>query len=91
MSVPGLDGSVGPFPSQYGEPHVYARDIQSGAGNCVCSRVLVDCRHVEAAPGVPIPAAMRPEKPKFRIEIMPSRTEPGAGREYLYNRADFLR
>lgn len=60
MSVPGLDGSVGPFRNEYGQPHVYARDVHSGAGNCVCARGLGDALHVEAAPGVPIPAAMRP-------------------------------
>jgi hypothetical protein len=36
--VPGWGGSLGPFPHQYGQPHVYARDVQSGAGNCVCGR-----------------------------------------------------
>ena len=34
--IPGWERSIGPFPSQYGKPHVYARDIHSGAGNCVC-------------------------------------------------------
>lgn len=33
----------------------------------------------------------RVEKPQIRIENVPAHTEPGAGREYLYNRADFLR
>lgn len=28
--VPGQDGTVGPFPSQYGRLHVYARDVHSG-------------------------------------------------------------
>lgn len=58
-TVPGWEGTVGPFPSQYGQPHVYARDVHSGAGNCVCGADLVDTRHVAAAPGIPIPAKMR--------------------------------
>lgn len=37
-TIPGYEGTVGPFPSQYGQRHVYARDVQSGAGNCVCGR-----------------------------------------------------
>lgn len=53
--VPGWEGSQGPFPSQYGQPHVYAREIRSGAGNCVCGAALRDSVHVQAAPGVPIP------------------------------------
>jgi hypothetical protein len=57
--IPGHEGSAGPFPSQYSEPHVYARDIHSGAGNCVCGRALGDQRHVEAAPGVPVPDRLR--------------------------------
>lgn len=55
--IPGWEGTVGPFPGQYGKPHVYARDIHSGSGNCVCGRGLVDARHVQAAPGVPIQIA----------------------------------
>ena len=58
--IPGWEGSVGPFPAQYGEPHVYARDVYSGAGNCVCGRALGDSRHIQAAPGVPIPDWTRP-------------------------------
>lgn len=58
-AVPGWEGTVGPFKSQYGQPHVYARDVQSGAGNCVCGAALGHRRHVQAAPGVPIPDEMR--------------------------------
>ena len=58
--IPGWEGSLGPWPGQYGQPHVYARDIQSGAGNCVCGSALGDSVHVQAAPGVPIPDRMRP-------------------------------
>jgi hypothetical protein len=58
--IPGWEGSIGPFPSQYNQPHVYARDVQSGAGNCVCGGALGDSKHVQAAPGVPIPDRMRP-------------------------------
>jgi hypothetical protein len=54
-NTPGWEGSVGPFPAQYRQPHVYARDVQSGAGNCVCGRDLGDRVHVQAAPGVPVP------------------------------------
>lgn len=57
--IPGWEGSIGPFPGQYGLPHVYARNIHSGAGNCVCGAALADARHVQAAPGVPIPDDMR--------------------------------
>lgn len=59
VDVPGWEGSTGPFRSQYGQPHVYARDVHSGAGNCVCGGALGDRRHVQAAPGVPIPEEMR--------------------------------
>jgi hypothetical protein len=58
--APGWEGSVGPFPGQYGEPHVYARDVHSGAGNCVCGHDLYVKRHIQAAPGVPIPGGDRP-------------------------------
>lgn len=50
-SVPGWEGSVGPFPSEYTLPHVYARDIHSGAGNCVCGSGTDDPVHVQVAPG----------------------------------------
>jgi hypothetical protein len=50
---------MGPFPSSYHKPHVYARDVHSGAGNCVCGRSLGHSRHVQAAPGVPVPDQMR--------------------------------
>ena len=60
VAIPGWEGSTGPFPAQYGQFHVYARDIHSGAGNCVCGRALGDSKHVQAAPGVPIPDRMRP-------------------------------
>lgn len=58
-TVPGWEGSIGPFPTQYGQPHVYARDVSSGAGNCVCGHHLGHGLHVQAAPGVPIPAHLR--------------------------------
>lgn len=57
--IPGWEGSIGPSPAQYGRPHVYARDIQSGAGNCVCGRHLGYRLHVQAAPGIEIPEFMR--------------------------------
>lgn len=57
--VPGYEGAIGPFRSQYHLPHVYARSVHSGSGNCVCGRSLGDPRHTEAAPGVPVPDAMR--------------------------------
>jgi hypothetical protein len=46
-------------PSEYGLAHVYARDVHSGSGNCVCGRHL-GTKHVQAAPGVPIPDRLRP-------------------------------
>jgi hypothetical protein len=57
--VPGWEGSIGPSPGQYGQPHVYARDVQSGAGNCACGWPVGNDRHVQAAPGVPVPDRMR--------------------------------
>lgn len=59
-AVPGYEGTVGPGPGQYAEPHVYARDVCSGAGNCVCGGALGDQLHTEAAPGVPVPGDRRP-------------------------------
>jgi len=59
-TVPGWEGSIGPFPSQYGQPHVYARDVHSGAGNCVCGLDVGHIRHVQAAPGIPVPEWLRP-------------------------------
>lgn len=56
---PGWEGSVGPFRAQYGQPHVYARDIHSGAGNCVCGHHPGHRLHVQIAPGVPVPEWMR--------------------------------
>lgn len=61
--IPGWEGSQGPVPEQYGDPHVYARDIQSGAGNCVCGTDLGGWVHVQAAPGVEIPDRLRPAAP----------------------------
>lgn len=52
---PGYEGSVGPFPGEYGRMHVYARDIYSGAGNCVCGRDPRHQLHPEVAPGFPNP------------------------------------
>lgn len=57
--IPGWEGAQGPFPHEYREPHVYARSIHSGAGNCVCGLWLDHELHVQAAPGVPIPEGMR--------------------------------
>lgn len=56
---PGWGGSIGPFPDQYREPHVYARDVMSGAGNCVCGGPPGDRLHVQIAPGVNVPLWMR--------------------------------
>lgn len=61
--ISGFEGSTGPFPKEYHRPHVYARDIHSGAGNCVCGMDLGYHLHIEAAPGVPVPDGMRWEKP----------------------------
>jgi len=58
--IPGWEGTIGPFKSQYGKPHVYARDIHSSAGNCVCGNTLGNTLHVQAAPGVDIPERLRP-------------------------------
>lgn len=58
-TIPGWEGSMGPFARDYNRPHVYARDIHSGAGNCVCGGHLGHRLHVQAAPGVDIPVSMR--------------------------------
>jgi hypothetical protein len=57
--IPGWEGTIGPFPHEYDSPHVYARSVNSGAGNCVCGRDVGDRLHVQAAPGVDIPERMR--------------------------------
>lgn len=58
--VPGYEGSLGPLTDEECcQPHVYARDVQSGAGNCVCGSALGDDIHTEAAPGVPVPDSAR--------------------------------
>lgn len=51
--IPGWEGTVGPFPSQYKQPHVYARDVYSGSGNCVCGREPQSKLHV-ATPFAPL-------------------------------------
>lgn len=55
VPYPGYEGSTGPFESDYANPHVYARDVASGAGNCVCGSTPDDALHVELVPGVPNP------------------------------------
>jgi hypothetical protein len=54
---PGHEGSIGPFEDDYARPHVYARDVMSGAGNCMCGADPDNALHVEYAPGVPNPHA----------------------------------
>lgn len=55
----GAGGPLGPTVGRFGDPHVYARDVRSGAGNCVCGSALGELVHTQAAPGVPIPRAIR--------------------------------
>lgn len=69
----GWGGSQGPFESQYGDPHVYARDIHSGAGNCVCGGGLGDALHIQAAPGVDIPEHQRTGS--IDLDYRPHRTQ----------------
>jgi hypothetical protein len=57
--IPGWEGSIGPFPGQYRQPHVYARDVHSGAGNCMCGTTPGDALHVQIAPGVDVPGRLR--------------------------------
>jgi hypothetical protein len=64
--IPGYEGTMGPFPDQYSEPHVYARDTFSGAGNCVCGSGLGDWVHIQAAPGVEMPERLRPARSQDR-------------------------
>lgn len=54
---PGDEGSQGPFESEYGQPHVYARSVHSGSGNCVCGREKEAKIHTQIAPGIPNPAS----------------------------------
>ncbi len=87
-AVPGSEGSIGPFPDEYNQPHVYARDIHSGAGNCVCGRALSNPKHVEAAPGVPTPedrAKAAAELAAFRRWAR-KRVEPGRQFEFAGHR-----
>lgn len=51
--VPGWEGTQGPGPGQYGDPHVYARDVTSGSGNCACGREDTHRLHV------PVPSSPR--------------------------------
>ena len=62
ITIPGWEGTIGPFPAQYSQPHVYARDIHSGAGNCVCAHGLWDARHIAPAPGIEFPKRRRPHE-----------------------------
>lgn len=57
--IPGHEGTQGPAASAYNLRHVYARDVQSGSGNCVCGSSLGNYLHTEAAPGVPVPGRLR--------------------------------
>lgn len=52
--IPGWEGSTGPFEGEYTKPHVYARSIHSGAGNCVCGRDPRDRPHVPSPLAPPI-------------------------------------
>jgi hypothetical protein len=61
--IPGWGGSQGPFRSEYHLPHVYARDVHSGAGNCVCGWDPGHDIHVQIAPGVDVPARLRHRPP----------------------------
>lgn len=75
-NVPGYEGSIGPFPGQYTEPHVYARDVSSGAGNCVCGSSPDDALHTEIAPGVPVPKHWRARR-AFAEAVMAELPEAG--------------
>jgi hypothetical protein len=49
-STAAQEGNIGPSPAQYGLPHLYARDITSATGNCICSRALNDRLHTALLP-----------------------------------------
>jgi Putative phage serine protease XkdF len=56
-----VDGTaLGPLTdAERNAPHVYARDITSAAGNCVCKAALGEDVHTLAAPGVEVPESAR--------------------------------
>lgn len=56
----GAASSLGPLTiAERNAPHVYARDITSAAGDCVCKAALGDDVHPFAAPGVEVPESAR--------------------------------
>lgn len=83
-AVPGEEGSIGPGPAEYGNPHVYARDTESGAGNCVCGRPPEHDLHIAsplAADGASSDLPHTPEEaPMPDVEVgMPDAPQPCAG------------
>ena len=58
--IPGVDGAPGPFVHQYALPHVYAREIASTVGKCVCNAPADDPVHVRSQPRE-LPPSMRDE------------------------------
>jgi hypothetical protein len=60
VAVDDAASSLGPLTiAERNAPHVYARDITSASGDCVCKAELGDSLHLEAAPGVPVPESAR--------------------------------
>lgn len=46
---------LGPFgETEYSRLHVYARDVRSAAGHCVCKASVGDRIHTHVAPGLPV-------------------------------------
>ena len=80
--VPGWEGTVGPFPPDYASPHGYARDVHSGAGNCVCGASPGDSVHVplnpRAAPPLPGGAYFQEFRPSLWQRICMWRGWPWA-------------
>lgn len=62
---------------------IYARDVHSGAGNCVCGWPLDASRHTEAAPGVPIPGRAVNTTPEEANAPEPHRC-PSCGEPTVY-------
>lgn len=58
-AIPGWEGTTGPTPSQYHQDHVYARDVYSTTGACLCGRPLSSVLHPAVTPAWPSEARVK--------------------------------